>query len=332
MDILSARNFTSFGFCMSGRKFSTPSYRYAFNGKEHDLEGLGGGGSTYDYGFRIYNSALGKFLSVDPLTRDYSMLTPYQFASNSPVSGVDLDGLEYFYAADGTLLAKLGTSTEVRLVTNDNLENFNFAREARGEVTNTKFSETDKGKEIIKTKTEEMMTLSSSTGLNYEELNVRAMLYTIRNTESWGTKTLDYDDQFGGGKFAEGKTDEEKYKDHPRKSITKWGKTSSASGAYMILAGSWDWIKGKIGATDFSPENQDKAAVWLMKYRGALDYVKTGKIKEAFVRLKNEWTSLPGAKEEGLSYDNAMKVFKEGISKELNNNSEIKTPQGDLLK
>ena len=95
VDILSARNFTSFGFCMSGRKFSTPSYRYAFNGKEHDLEGLGGGGSTYDYGFRIYNSALGKFLSVDPLTRDYSMLTPYQFASNSPVSGVDLDGLEF---------------------------------------------------------------------------------------------------------------------------------------------------------------------------------------------------------------------------------------------
>jgi hypothetical protein len=27
---------------------------------------MGGGGSTYDYGFRIYNPNIGKFLGVDP--------------------------------------------------------------------------------------------------------------------------------------------------------------------------------------------------------------------------------------------------------------------------
>lgn len=32
---------------------------------------------------------------MDPLTRGYPMLTPYQFASNRPIDGVDLDGLEY---------------------------------------------------------------------------------------------------------------------------------------------------------------------------------------------------------------------------------------------
>ncbi len=32
---------------------------------------MGGGGSTYDYGFRIYNPNIAKFLSVDPLTKDY---------------------------------------------------------------------------------------------------------------------------------------------------------------------------------------------------------------------------------------------------------------------
>jgi RHS repeat-associated protein len=42
-------------------------YHFWFNGKELDEEGMGGGGSTYDYGFRIYNAQLGKFLSVDPL-------------------------------------------------------------------------------------------------------------------------------------------------------------------------------------------------------------------------------------------------------------------------
>jgi RHS repeat-associated protein len=53
-----------------------------------------GTGNEYDYGFRIYNTRLGKFLSVDPLTQTFPMLTPYQFASNSPIWAIDLDGLE----------------------------------------------------------------------------------------------------------------------------------------------------------------------------------------------------------------------------------------------
>ena len=69
-------------------------YRYGFNGKEKDDEGMGGGLSTYDYGFRIYNPALGRFLSVDPLTGSYPWYTPYQFAGNKPIWCVDLDGLE----------------------------------------------------------------------------------------------------------------------------------------------------------------------------------------------------------------------------------------------
>jgi RHS repeat-associated protein len=54
-----------------------------------------GNGSQYDYGFRIYNPRIAKFLSVDPLTKTYPMLTPYQFASNRPIDGIDLDGLEH---------------------------------------------------------------------------------------------------------------------------------------------------------------------------------------------------------------------------------------------
>jgi hypothetical protein len=33
-------------------------------------------------------------LSVDPLTKSYPMLTPYQFAGNMPIAFIDLDGLE----------------------------------------------------------------------------------------------------------------------------------------------------------------------------------------------------------------------------------------------
>ena len=83
-----------FGSVMQGRAWNNEKYRFGFNGKEEDTEGMGGGGSTYDYGFRIYNPSLGNFLSVDPLSKSYSFLTPYQFASNRPVFAIDLDGLE----------------------------------------------------------------------------------------------------------------------------------------------------------------------------------------------------------------------------------------------
>ncbi|HMG67752.1 MAG TPA: RHS repeat-associated core domain-containing protein, partial [Chitinophagaceae bacterium] len=70
-------------------------YRYSFNGKENDGDAKGDG-NQQDYGARIYDPRLGRFLSVDPITNQYPFLTPYQFASNSPVAGSDLDGLEFF--------------------------------------------------------------------------------------------------------------------------------------------------------------------------------------------------------------------------------------------
>jgi RHS repeat-associated protein len=69
-------------------------YRYGFNGKENDNE-VKGEGEQQDYGERVYDPRLGRFLSIDPLTDNYPELTPYQFASNRPIDGVDLDGLEY---------------------------------------------------------------------------------------------------------------------------------------------------------------------------------------------------------------------------------------------
>ena len=53
-----------------------------------------GEGNFQDYGMRMYNPRIGRFFNVDPLTKDYAELTPYQFASNMPISAIDLDGLE----------------------------------------------------------------------------------------------------------------------------------------------------------------------------------------------------------------------------------------------
>ncbi|SHN08268.1 RHS repeat-associated core domain-containing protein [Chitinophaga sp. CF418] len=60
-----------------------------------------GEGNQQDYGLRVYDLRLGRFLSVDPLTPKYPELTPYQFSGNTPIQATDLDGAETFIQRQG---------------------------------------------------------------------------------------------------------------------------------------------------------------------------------------------------------------------------------------
>jgi len=79
---------------MPGRTVTSSAYRYGFNGKENDYD-VKGNGNQQDYGMRIYDPRLGRFHSPDPLGSKFANLTPYQFASNRPIDGMDIDGMEY---------------------------------------------------------------------------------------------------------------------------------------------------------------------------------------------------------------------------------------------
>jgi RHS repeat-associated protein len=116
-DVLSTQQYYPFGMLMPGRQYAVGSYdyRYGFNGKEGDDE-VKGDDNQQDYGMRIYDPRVGRFLSVDPITKQYPELTPYQFASNTPIQAIDLDGLEQYYAAYGKFLGKSGTSPEIRII------------------------------------------------------------------------------------------------------------------------------------------------------------------------------------------------------------------------
>ena len=92
-DVLSVNDYYPFGLTMEGRKFESETYRYGFNGKEDDTD-FGNKQVIQDYGFRLYNPSIAKFLSVDPLAPQFPFLTPYQFAANRPILSIDLDGLE----------------------------------------------------------------------------------------------------------------------------------------------------------------------------------------------------------------------------------------------
>jgi RHS repeat-associated protein len=81
---------------------SDNEYKYGFNGKHKDNE-WAGVGNHIDYGFRGYDPRIARFNSVDPLTKKYPMLTPYQFASNTPIAAIDLDGLEAVVVVTGSV-------------------------------------------------------------------------------------------------------------------------------------------------------------------------------------------------------------------------------------
>lgn len=117
--------------------------------------------------------------------------------------------------------------------------------------------------------------------------NIRAFLIMIQYAE--GTYGKDgYRKLYGGGSFND-------FSKHPNTPTTKWGITSTAAGAYQILNKTWVELQGKLGLTDFSPVNQDKAAIELIRRRKALDDVYAGHFKEAITKCRKEWASLPGA-------------------------------------
>jgi RHS repeat-associated protein len=81
-------------------KNDAKAYRYGFNGMEKDDE-VKGSGNSYDYIKRFYDSRLGRFLSIDPITADYPYYSPYQFAGNKPIIAIDRDGLEEYVLVTG---------------------------------------------------------------------------------------------------------------------------------------------------------------------------------------------------------------------------------------
>ena len=62
---------------------------YRYIGKELDrMYGL----DWYDYGARMYDPGLGRFMTMDPLAEKYFSVSPYVYCLNNPVKYIDTDG------------------------------------------------------------------------------------------------------------------------------------------------------------------------------------------------------------------------------------------------
>jgi RHS repeat-associated protein len=82
-----------------GDDYSNDSYRFGFNGQEKDNEVKGEGNSLH-FGARIYDSRLGRWLSIDPMQKKYPNWSPYNFCMNTPLKLKDANGQDVDVAID----------------------------------------------------------------------------------------------------------------------------------------------------------------------------------------------------------------------------------------
>ncbi len=100
-DIVSATDYSPFGAPLAERTWQGSEYRYGYNSKERDNE-INGFGNAYDFGARIYNGRLGRWMSLDPLMQKYPSSSPFNFCLNNPILNIDPDG-KFVIAVTGSL-------------------------------------------------------------------------------------------------------------------------------------------------------------------------------------------------------------------------------------
>ncbi len=102
-DLRTLTDYYPFGMTMPGRSYEAAGidgHRYGYGGQERDDE-ISGDGSNYDYGARIYDSRVARWLSIDPLAKKYPGLTGYNFVANNPNHNVDVGGSDiYVYGSN----------------------------------------------------------------------------------------------------------------------------------------------------------------------------------------------------------------------------------------
>lgn len=117
-------DYYAFGAALPGRQGSTTTgYRYGFNGKEVDAENSG----NLDFGARIYDARVGRWLSCDPLENDYPMYSTYSFAGNSSITFKDPNGEKIVinyqtgeYASDGSpIIAQYEYGSKLKVPDNE---------------------------------------------------------------------------------------------------------------------------------------------------------------------------------------------------------------------
>ncbi len=123
---------------MPNRKYTVnSSYRYGFNGKENDKDISEG---SLDFGARIYDGRLGRWMSVDRFAKAYSSNSPYSYSLNNPIILKD-EGGNWITDKDGN---PIYTTQGGTFIDNKSVNGYYYLFETRTYFTND-------GKEVMAT-------------------------------------------------------------------------------------------------------------------------------------------------------------------------------------
>lgn len=91
LELVEENNYYPFGKRIDDPDCVTTDNLYRYNGKE-SLESFGFPYS--DYGARLFDSNIGRWLQTDPLAQDYPNINPYAFCANNPMNVIDPNGMD----------------------------------------------------------------------------------------------------------------------------------------------------------------------------------------------------------------------------------------------
>lgn len=92
---------TAFGSYKNLRQFNLAGARVGFNSKENDNE-VKGTGNSVDFGARVFDSRISRWMSIDQRAAKYPYISPYSFAANSPLMFIDMDGKDIYYVVQNS--------------------------------------------------------------------------------------------------------------------------------------------------------------------------------------------------------------------------------------
>ncbi len=88
---------------------TSPENKYKYNSKELQDEF---GVDWYDYGWRQYDPALGRFMTQDRFAEKYYDISQYQYAANNPILYIDVNGDSLMFFENGVYVTTLDDGKE----------------------------------------------------------------------------------------------------------------------------------------------------------------------------------------------------------------------------